>query len=324
LEEKGLRLDTFLSMRVTWRSRNDLQRRIHDLKVLLDGRPPRKSARLQPGQTVTVFVDEGPATLEVPVDRIPLRILHEDAALVAIDKAAGTVVHPVGRHVMDTGINALHARAKARGELAAAPRIVHRLDRDTSGVLVLAKDAEARRILGADFENRRVEKSYLALVEGHVVATHGTIDLPIGPDSESEIRLKMACRPDGRASSTVFEVVSRHCGFTLVRCFPRTGRQHQIRVHLAALGHPILCDHLYGRAAPLLASDLDPGHGDPDRVILARQALHAESLTFRHPVTGESMHLEVPLAPDLEAVCRAMPGGGAGPAPPDHRGRAQR
>lgn len=301
--EAGQRLDTWLQSRVTWRSRADLQRRIREGRVLVDGKTSRKGVKLKPGQQVRVMVD-GPATLEVPVEEIPLRVLFEDQWIVVLDKAPGTVVHPVGQHVMDTIVNALHVRHHA-GEGVRGPEppmIVHRLDRDTSGVLVLAKDEQVRKRLGGDFEDRRVEKSYLAIVSGPIRDDSGTIDLPIGPDPDSEIKLKVACVADGKPSRTDYEVVRRTELLTLVRCRPRTGRQHQIRVHLAALGHPILCDRLYGDPTPVTAGMLDRAATDGTRVLLDRQALHAERLTITHPVSGERLTFEAPLPDDLSCL----------------------
>lgn len=300
-EDEGARLDVWIASRVTWRSRADLQKRILDGRILLDGRPGRKGERLRAGQVVRVFVDEGPALDEVPVERLPLDVIFEDEHLVVIDKRAGTVVHPVGRRVNDTLINALALRYRLEAGDAEPiqPMIVHRLDQDTSGVLVFAKTIEARRVLGLDFEERRVEKVYLALVEGEPANDAGTIDAPIGPDLHSEIKIKVACVPGGKASRTDFEVLSRK-GFTsLVRCMPKTGRQHQIRVHLAHLGHPILCDRLYGRPDPVTIADLDPRSKEGEHVLLARQALHAERLTITHPITGDEHTFTSELPDDL-------------------------
>lgn len=304
--DAGQRLDTWLQSRVTWRSRADLQRRIVAGRVMVDGVPARKGVKLKPGQRVLVMVDV-PANGKVPIHDIPLRVIHEDEWIIVLDKAPGTVVHPVGRHVMDTIVNALHVRHRA-GEGTPGPEppmIVHRLDRDTSGVLVLAKEEGARKRLGADFEKRRVEKSYLAVVSGPVRNASGTIELPIGPDLESDIRLKVACVADGKPSLTEYEVVRHTDLVSLVRCRPRTGRQHQIRVHLAALGHPILCDGLYGDPTPVTAAMLDPAAPVPGRVVLDRQALHAESLAFTHPGSGEPMNFEAPLPADLAALVAA-------------------
>jgi 23S rRNA pseudouridine1911/1915/1917 synthase len=304
--EAGQRLDTWLQSRVSWRSRSDLQRRIAEGRVLVDGQPARKGAKLKPGQEVRVLVD-GPAAENVPVHEIPLRVIHEDQCIIVLDKAPGTVVHPVGRHVMDTIVNALHVRHHS-GEGVPGPEppmIVHRLDRETSGVLVFAKDDAVRRRLGADFEKRRVKKSYLAVVSGPVPDDSGTIDLPIGPDLTSEIKLKVACVADGKPSRTDYEIVRRTNLLSLVRCRPHTGRQHQIRVHLAALGHPILCDRLYGNPTAVTAAMLDPEAPDPGLVVLDRQALHAERLAITHPTTGETMSFESPLPADLAALVGA-------------------
>jgi len=301
--DAGRRLDIWLQGIVTWRSRSDLQRRIVEGRVLVDGQPARKGAKLQPGQEVRVMVD-GPATEDVPTDQIPIRVIHEDQSLIVIDKAPGTVVHPVGRHVMDTIVNALHVRHHS-GEGVPGdqpPMIVHRLDRDTSGVLAFAKDETARKRLGADFEARRVDKSYLAIVSGSVADDRGTIDLPIGPDVDADIKLKVACVADGKPSRTDFEIVQRTELLSLVRCHPRTGRQHQLRVHLAAIGHPILCDRLYGDPTAVTVAMLDPTRADPDRVLLDRQALHAERLAINHPMTGEPMIFEAALPPDLASL----------------------
>jgi len=303
-QEAGRRLDTWLQDRITWRSRSDLQRRIMEERVLVDDQPVRKGTRVRSGQRIRVLVEQGPCTDSVPIDQIPIRVLFEDRWLIVLDKAPGTVVHPVGRHVMDTVVNALHVRHHA-GEGVVGdvpPMIVHRLDRETSGVLVLAKDELARKRLGADFENRRVTKRYLAVVSGPVTPTCGTIDLPIGPDRDAEIKLKVACVRDGRPSRTGYEVAAGNDLLSLVRCYPRTGRQHQIRVHLAAIGHPVLCDKLYGTPTPVTAGMLDPHAPDPDRVLIDRQALHAERLDFVHPVTGEELVMEAALPADMRAL----------------------
>ena len=303
-EDQGKRLDSWLRSQVTWRSRADLQKRIAHGRVLVDGLPARKGARLLADQEVTVLVDEGPATDPVPLEDIPLRVVFEDPWLVVLDKAPGTVVHPVGRHVMDTIVNALHVRHH-RGDGVPGkepPMIVHRIDRDTSGVLVLAKDEEVRKTLGRDFEERRVEKSYLAVVSGPTRDDSGIIEAAIGPDPDSEIRLKVACVANGRPARTEWELVQRTELLSLLRCHPMTGRQHQIRVHLAEIGHPILCDRLYGDASPIRAGDLDPNARDPEHVLLDRQALHAERLLITHPVTGDPLQLEAPLPDDLAGL----------------------
>lgn len=306
--EDGMRLDAWLPLRVTWRSRADIQRRIERGAVRVNGMVRRKSWRVRTKDRVEILVD-GPASIPTPMDEIPIRILFEDAWIIALDKAPGTVVHPAGRHVNDTIVSALHVRhSRTPGASGAPPMIVHRLDQDTSGVLVLAKDGEVRKILGAAFESRRVEKTYLAIAAGRIEPDEFSIDLPIGPAPEGTSKVAMACTADGRPSRTGVQVIERHARYTLVRCRPLTGRQHQIRVHLAAAGHPLLCDPLYGDPGPLTAGDLSDDHPDPGAVILDRLALHGESLRFRHPATGEPVALYAPVPRDLARLPDALPG----------------
>ncbi len=321
LEEDGLRLDHFLLERISWRSRSDAQRRIARGEVWVDGVALRKSRRVWAGQTVTVMVTEGPATAPVRTEEIPLEILLEDDHLIVLNKAPGTLVHPVGRHVTDTLLNVLHLRAQtADGRFGPPPMIVHRLDQDTSGVLVLAKTESARRRLGSDFEERRVAKQYLAIVFGVPADRTGIVDAPIGPDEEAAIQIKMRIRPDGRPASTAYEVLGVHSGYALVRLYPKTGRQHQIRLHLAHLGTPIVGDRLYGMS---LAADWPPPpapEGGIDGTPMRRQALHAEALKLAHPATGVPLRLAAPCPTDFEWLLRELRAGGAwsdpGTAPP--------
>lgn len=297
LAESGLRLDTFLQDHVFWRSRADLQRRIENGRVLVDGQPRKKSLRLQAGQQVLIFVDDGPALQPVKADRVDLRILLEDKDLVVLDKPPSVLCHPVGGHVTDTLLNILHLhyRTPPNEDPAANPMIVHRLDRDTSGVIVFAKNAEARRRLGIDFEERRIRKCYLALVHGEPRDECGTVSLPIGPDPDSDNRTKMACVPEGRPSETRWRCLKRLPGASLIRCDPLTGRQHQIRVHMAAIGHPLLCDALYAKSTQV--TELEAG--------LGRLGLHAEALEFCHPTSGELISVQAPVPFDMAQVIDA-------------------
>jgi 23S rRNA pseudouridine1911/1915/1917 synthase len=295
--EAGGRLDHALAAWITWRSRSDLQERIRAGTVLVNGAPSKASARVKAGDVVTVLVTPDPGA-RVDAGAIPLRILHEEPLFVVLDKPAGAVIHPVGRYVLDTLMNVLHARYRPEGVV---PMVVHRLDKDTSGVLVVAKDEAARKTLGAAFEGRAVAKEYLALVHG-AVAADTTIDLPIGPDPSGVNKTKMASVPGGRPSRTEVRVVERFARATLVRCIPLTGRQHQIRVHLAATGHPILADALYSGRDSVTAAELGIAAASADEVVLSRQALHAARLDVPHPATGARMVFEAPLAPDLESL----------------------
>lgn len=293
--ENEMRLDHFLGERVFWRSRTDLQSRIKAGTVLLNGSGSKSSSRVKTGDTVTVMIrpedlpDQDPST-------IPIDVLFEDESIIVVNKQADLIVHPTGKHVYDTLMNALHLRYRLSGEAdqGVEPHVVHRLDRNTSGVLVVAKTQEAKQALYSAFSNRRVGKSYLALCEGTVADDKGEIEQPIGPDTESHIRIKMAVRPDGQASRTSWEVVERVPGHSLVKVRLHTGRQHQIRLHLSWLGHPILCDPLYGDPRSVGLAE------EPDAPILDRQALHASEISIEHPVTGEVMEFHAPFPKDME------------------------
>lgn len=298
-DDAGSRLDHFLSDRVSWRSRSDLQDRIRTGTVRLNDRPAKAAQKLRAGDVVTIHVrpddipDQDPAA-------IPVDIVFEDDTMIVVNKQAGLVVHPTGAHVYDTLMNALWLRDKRAGRVPDL-HVVHRLDQDTSGILAVARTLESKALLQEQFESREPRKSYLALCEGVVARDSDDIDLPIGRDEVAEIRIKMRTGPGLQPSLTSFEVVERFAAHTLVRAFPHTGRQHQIRVHLAAIGHPIVCDPLYGdpRALAVLQD------GAPID-ILARHGLHASTLDIRHPTTHAEQRFEAPLAADIRAVLIAL------------------
>ena len=302
-----MRLDTWLSTKVTWRSRSDLQKRIERGDVTVNGQRSRKGQRVHPADLVVIQVD-GPARTPTDMAAVPLHILFEDEWIIALNKVSGTVVHPVGQHVNDTIVSALHVRHHQQERPGQVPpMIVHRLDRDTSGVLVLAKDEQVRKQLGMDFETRRMRKMYLAVADGVVEHDQWIIDEPIGPDPSGRHKAAMACVPDGKPSLTEVEVLEKHPRHSIVRCRPHTGRQHQIRVHLSHVGHPILCDQLYGTRGPLRAGDLDDRHPAPDIELLDRQALHAEALDFQHPITQRLIRLRAPLPEDMATLVHRIP-----------------
>ena len=298
----GLRLDRALSELMPEHSRSSLARLIEEGRVTLDGRAATKpSTRVAAGQTVEVdFPPPEPSSVEA--QDVPITILFEDADLVVIDKPPGLVVHPAAGHRDQTLVNALlfHVRdlSGVGGELR--PGIVHRLDKDTSGVMIVAKNDEAHRKLAEAWGTDAVRKEYLAIVYGTPQRAKGTIDAPIGRDPRD--RKRMAVVAGGRRAVTDYEVVEPLRHVSLVRCRIRTGRTHQVRVHLKHLGHPIVGDPLYSGPQ---------WRGIPDKRLqkaiasFPRQALHAERITIPHPRTGERMTFEAPVPADMRELLAA-------------------
>ena len=271
--------------------------------MLLDGQAARASARLRAGQRVGLAIPE-PAPAEPQPEDIPLAVVHEDAHLLVIDKPAGLVVHPGAGVRAGTLVNALlhHVRDLSGVGGVLRPGIVHRLDRGTSGLMVVAKDDATHRALVRLFAGREVEKTYLAIVLGCPAPRSGRVGLPIGRDPVH--RLKMSVRaPRARAALTDYEVLEPLDGAALVRLRLHTGRTHQIRVHLASLGHPVAGDALYGGTRP-------PACRRPAAraalQALERPALHAHRLAFTHPATGARLDLGSPLPPELEQLLQAL------------------
>ena len=298
-EEAGQRLDRFLASRLAWRTRSGLRDLFEEGRIDTGDRPARRSLRVREGDVIRISIPPPPVAPDPGA--IPLHVIYEDEEIVALDKQAGVVVHPVGRHRWNTLINALHHRYRhADPERDVVPRLVHRIDQLTSGVLLVAKTDHARIELGRQFEAREVDKHYLALTDGAPDGDAGEIDAPLGPARGAPIRIMQGVRPDvGLPSRTRWEVVERYASpadgaRALIRCEPLTGRTHQIRVHLAHAGWPILCDHLYGDAEPI--------RDEAGNLLLDRFALHARRLRFTHPVTGERMELESPLPADMCAT----------------------
>ncbi len=307
----GLRLDVFLARAFPDSSRSFLARAIEAGAVRIDGVVARASARLKAESLVAFTVPEPPRA-GPEAEEIPLEFLHVDDAIAVVNKPAGMVVHPAKGNWKGTLAGALKwhlERGDATAGLSTAggptrPGIVHRLDRDTSGVIVVARSEAAHHALARQFERRSVAKTYLAITQGQPQFDADEIDLPIGIHPYQ--REKMAVRrdhPTARDAVTRYEVVERFAGAALVRLAPRTGRTHQIRVHLAAIGTPVLGDALYsgrGLIEPTLFG-LPPGPP-----LLARQALHARALELDHPVTAERLRFEAPLPADIEATLAAL------------------
>ncbi len=307
--EAGRRLDALLSAHYPWRSRTHYQGMIARGEVRVDDRPAKPATRPRRGQTVVVRLPVDPAAPSRE-SADGLRFLYEDEHLAAVDKPSGMTVHPAGRTRHGTLINKLHARYRSDDPARdVVPRLGHRIDRDTSGVVLVVKNRPVDALVTDAFTERRVEKTYLAIVSGVPRERQGSIDAPLGPDPEGGTQLAMKVRPDGQAARTRWHVERAFSRHALLRLEPRTGRTHQIRVHLAHLGHPIVCDHLYGDLRPLLLSDADPRVDvRDDRVILERLALHAHRIELDHPVTGARLVIESPLPADLAAAVDALAG----------------
>ncbi len=299
----GQRLDAWLARALPDLSRSRLQALIADGAVHVDGAVPKSSERVRAGQRVVVTIPE-PAPAVPTAEDIPLRVVHEDAHLLVIDKPAGLVVHPGAGNATGTLVNALlhHVQDLSGVGGVLRPGIVHRLDRGTSGLLVVAKDDVTHRGLVAAFASRTVEKIYLAIVHGHPQPPQGLIDAPIGRDPVH--RQKMSVKaPRGRSARSRYRVTQALDGAALVEVKIETGRTHQIRVHLASRGNPVAGDDLYG-GGRTPSSKRAPARAALQA--LTRPALHAHRLAFTHPVTGAPLALESPLPPDLVALVTAL------------------
>ena len=314
--EDGERLDRVLASHMTDLSRSRLKTLVLAGQVTIDGTPvldPGRKVRADDAIAIAVPAPE-PATPRA--EPIPLSIVYEDDAIIVIDKPKGLVVHPAAGNWTGTLVNALIAHC---GDSLSGiggvrrPGIVHRLDKDTTGLLVVAKTDRAHRKLAAQFADHgrtgALERAYLAFVWGVPARPKGTIDKPI--DRHPHARDKMAVRPGGRTAITHWEVLERYAGAdqkgvaSLVECRLETGRTHQIRVHLAAIGHPLLGDSVYGPGFKTKASQL-PERARDALAALDRQALHAHMLVLEHPVTGELLHFRSELPADLAALRCAM------------------
>ncbi len=313
-EDVSIRLDAFLMRHLTWRSRSSVQALVQDGYVFVDAPAPdqpgrrtplverRPSRKLRHGARVVVVIPEELRLPRGACDGSELVVLYEDEEVLAIDKPPGMPVHPSGRHVADTLIQRVHARFRAGNAGLKLPlRLCHRLDLETSGIVLVAKGDRTHAELMRQFEDREVEKEYLAIVRGEPALDAGVVDLPIGPARTSAVRLKMACIADGQPSRTSYRVLERHGHCALVACRPHTGRQHQIRLHMDAIGHPLVGDKLYGvdEAIFLRAARDELTQEDLAELELPRHALHNHRLDFSSPATGERRSVSSPLARDL-------------------------
>ena len=304
-----MRLDSFLVSHFSKHSRVKLQRAISAGGVKLDGAAAKSSTKLKPGQAVLFLPPKVEREGPIPED-IPLDILYEDEVMVAINKPPAMVVHPAKGNWQGTLTSALafHFRNLSSVGGPTRPGIVHRLDRDTSGVILVAKTDQAHQKLSKQFELRSVSKEYFAIVTPAPDRDRDVIDKPIGAHPYQ--REKKAIRENHSTSKNAwsyYEVVERFEGFASVKVKPKTGRTHQIRVHMAHVGCPVICDRLYsGRAALSLKHFDRRTPAEDDRVILDRQALHAHRIKFAHPISGEAMKLTAPLAKDIVGMLEVL------------------
>jgi 23S rRNA pseudouridine1911/1915/1917 synthase len=307
-EHVGVRLDRVLAQWGWLGSRAQVQGVLRRGQVRVGGVPRKASYLVRRGDVIeadgAVPTESVAGALPAP-EALPLSILYEDADLLVIDKAAGVVVHPAPGHRGGTVVNALlyHLRASSQPTgLAGAPGrpgIVHRLDKDTTGVLVIAKTVAAHEALARQFHDRTVTKVYLALVRGRMAARAGVIDRPIGRHRRERKRMSVHS-PRGRPSLTRYEVRDDFGLASVLHLFPATGRTHQLRVHLASIGHPIIGDRVYGRPR---AREPRPAAGVGEALArFPRQALHAERIEFSHPRTGERVVVRAPLPEDVGAL----------------------
>jgi len=287
VDQGGQRLDQIVVEHVSDLSRAQVQRLIKSTAVTVNGIVSKSAYRVEPGDRITVVLPDEVESAILPED-VPLDIIHEDDVLIVVDKPAGMVVHPAYGHTTGTLVNALLGYWPDISNVGGIERagIVHRLDMNTSGLIVVAKTEQARVILQRQFKRRQVSKTYLALVEEHVHPREGIIDVPIGRDKRD--RKKMAVVRGGREANTTYRVVKYFAAHTLVEAFPHTGRTHQVRVHLAWMGYPVVGDTVYGYRK--------------QEILQGRHFLHAAGISFDHPSTGEKVEFASSLPADLQQV----------------------
>ncbi len=319
-EAAGQRLDQFLVTQLDGVSRSRVQLLLEQGDVLVDAVQLKASYKLRGGESITITGEPHPAPLKAIAEDIPLNVVFEDANLAVVDKPAGMMVHAGSGQTEDsrnrgTLVNALLHRFRAlsstSGELR--PGIVHRLDKDTSGLIIVAKNDRTHAALAQMFSSRQIRKTYIALVHGSVERQKGTITAAVGRDPVRRTRMTTKVQENARAAVSHYEVVrrlaTRFGKFTLVRVRIETGRTHQIRVHMASIGHPVVGDTLYGAASQLgdqeamqaAPSKAARRRSNPEQLRLGRNFLHAAELEFAHPVSGKPLVLAAPLPEALEA-----------------------
>ena len=318
-EAAGQRLDQFLTTQLEGVSRSRVQLLMEQGDVLVDGAQPKASYKLRGSETIAITGEPRPAPLKAVAEDIPLNVVFEDKDLAVIDKPAGMMVHAGSGATDDarshgTLVNALLHRfqslSSTGGELR--PGIVHRLDKETSGLIIVAKNDRTHAALARMFSGREIHKTYVALVHGAVERNKGTITAAIGRDPVRRTRMSTRVQENSRSAVSHYEVIrrleTRFGRFTLVRVRIETGRTHQIRVHMASIGHPVVGDSLYGAAGQLTAASPEEKSRSKTRDILrlGRNFLHAAELEFSHPQTGKTLSLRSPLPEALEDFLRRL------------------
>ena len=291
-EEKGKRLDTYIPSVDTDITRTSAQRLIEDGNILVNGKNAKVSYKIQENDKISVEITE-PKQIELKAQNIPIEIIYEDSDIIVVNKPKGMVVHPANGNPDGTLVNAIMAICKDSlsgigGEIR--PGIVHRIDKDTSGLLIVAKNDNAHVKMSEQIKNHEVKKTYIALVRGVFKENEATIDMPIGRSTSD--RKKMAVNKNGKNAITHIKVLKRFDKYTLLKVNIETGRTHQIRVHLSTIGYPIVGDGVYSNGKNEFNVD--------------GQMLHAESIEFAHPITGKKMKIEAPLPEYFNNVLKLL------------------
>lgn len=306
------RIDKYLRHRFPDFSRNIIQKLIAERAVQVNGSPTKNSYQLNPGDKIDLILPP-PQTDAIPPENIPLNIIYEDDCMLVINKQADLIVHPARGNRGGTLVNGLvyysDSLSQVNGQFR--PGIVHRLDRNTTGVMVIAKTDTAHWRLAHQFEHRQVQKTYMAVVQGNVELDADVIDVPLG--RHPRVREKYSAQPvAGKQAVTTYKVERRFHGYTLVRLLPKTGRTHQLRVHMSFMKHPIACDTMYGGKLMTLEQLLNGAsvpsdgpliaHQELHTAVMDRQALHAAELTLHHPESGKVISFKADLPPDFQRL----------------------
>ncbi len=305
--KKPERLDVYITAHVENATRSKVQRAIREGAVLVNGRPSRASHPVTPGETIQITLPRPPPLVAAP-ENIPLDIVYEDDALLVVNKPAGMVTHPAYGNYTGTLVNALlhHCRSLSAASDTLRPGIVHRLDKDTSGLMVVAKTDEAHAALARQFAARTIRREYVAIAWGIFREPGGFIDAPLGRSAAD--RKKIAVTPSGKRAATAYEVITRFEYLSLVRLKLLTGRTHQIRVHLAHIHHPVFGDPTYNGRRIMYGPGTQRQKHEVEHLLslMPRQALHARTIGFVHPGSKNEMLLESDLPRDMQAVLEVL------------------